>query len=327
MPASTTVPHPVTHGTGAPSHSHLLSIADLTTEDVLALLDRAAAFKQGASPTIPRGMVAINMFFEDSTRTMTSFQMAQHRLGMTLLDFNPQHSSITKGESLYDSVRTVDAIGAHVAVIRHSMNAYYEELLAPGHLRLSLVNAGDGSGQHPSQCLLDLLTIREEYGHFDGLSVAISGDIAHSRVARSNAEVLTRLGATVYLTGPDAWMDPDISQFGTVAPMDDIIGDVDVAMMLRVQHERFNAGPDFTAAHYLEKYGLTEARAARMREHAIIMHPAPVNRGCELADSLMEAPQSRIFTQMTNGVLVRMAMLERVLTANPNDNQGKVLVP
>ncbi|OKL50522.1 aspartate carbamoyltransferase catalytic subunit [Boudabousia marimammalium] len=305
--------------------AHLLSIADLSIEDVLSLLDRAAEFKQGATPKIPSGLVAINMFFENSTRTMTSFQMAEHRLGMKVLDFNPDHSSLTKGESLYDSVRTVDAIGAHVAVIRHHQNAYYDELLETGHLRLSIVNGGDGSGQHPSQCLLDLLTIREEFGHFEGLKVAISGDIAHSRVARSNAEVLTRLGATVYFTGPHEWMDESITAWGTVARLDEILPQLDVCMMLRVQHERFDAGPDFKASDYLAAYGLTEERAARMPKHAIIMHPAPVNRGCELADALMEAPQSRIFPQMTNGVLVRMAMLERVLLNNSAAQQQKAL--
>lgn len=292
---------------------HFLSVEDLTNEEVLALVGRARELKAGQPARVEPGHTAINMFFENSTRTMTSFQMAEHRLGMKVLDFDPGHSSLTKGETLYDSVRTVDAIGAEVAVIRHSTNHYYDHLLAPGNLGLSLVNGGDGSGQHPSQCMLDLMTIAEEFGHFDGLTVAISGDIAHSRVARSDAQILTRLGAHVVFTGPREWMDHDLTRYGSIATLEEIIDSVDVAMMLRVQHERFDAGPDFLAADYLAAFGLTDERAARMRPGAIIMHPAPVNRGCEISGHLVEAPNSRIFPAMANGVWARMAILERVL--------------
>ncbi|MDU6338265.1 MAG: aspartate carbamoyltransferase catalytic subunit [Cutibacterium granulosum] len=294
---------------------HFLSVEDLPNDAVLAIVERGRAFKAGARPRLGPDRVAINMFFEDSTRTMTSFQMAEHRLGMKVLDFDPKHSSVTKGESLYDSVRTVDAIGADVAVIRHSRNAYYDQLLAPGRLELSLVNAGDGSGQHPSQCMLDLMTIAEEFGHFDDLTIAISGDIAHSRVARSDAQILNRLGARVIFTGPREWMDHEVTRLGEISTLEEVIEDVDVAMMLRVQHERFDAGPDFSAEDYLHAYGLTDDRAARMRPDAIIMHPAPVNRGTEISSKLVEAPQSRIFAQMHNGVMVRMAILESVLDA------------
>lgn len=157
---------------------HFLSVEDMSSDDVMRIIERGRQFKAGDAPRVEPGHVAINMFFENSTRTMTSFQMAEHRLGMKILDFDPGHSSVTKGESLYDSVRTVDAIGAEVAVIRHSTNHYYDYLLATGMLGLSVVNGGDGSGQHPSQCMLDLMTIAEEFGHVDGLTVAISGDIS-----------------------------------------------------------------------------------------------------------------------------------------------------
>lgn len=292
---------------------HFLSVEDMSSDDVMRIIERGRQFKAGDAPRVEPGHVAINMFFENSTRTMTSFQMAEHRLGMKILDFDPGHSSVTKGESLYDSVRTVDAIGAEVAVIRHSTNHYYDYLLATGMLGLSVVNGGDGSGQHPSQCMLDLMTIAEEFGHVDGLTVAISGDIVHSRVARSDAQILTRLGANVVFTGPREWMDHDVTRLGTMATLDEVITDVDVAMMLRVQHERFDAGPDFSATDYLHTFGLTDERAERMKPHAIIMHPAPVNRGCEISGHLVEAPSSRIFEQMGNGVMVRMAILEQVL--------------
>lgn len=294
---------------------HFVTVEDMTGEEVMTLVERGRAFKAGAAPTVEPGHVAINMFFENSTRTLTSFQMAEHRLGMKVLDFDPGHSSVTKGESLYDSVRTVDAIGAEVAVIRHTTNRYYDYLLSTGNLELSVVNAGDGSGQHPSQCMLDLMTIAEEFGHIDGLTVAISGDVAHSRVARSDAQILTRLGARVVFTGPREWMDHEVTRLGTMATLDEVIADVDVAMMLRVQHERFDAGPNFSATDYLQGFGLTDERAARMRPGAIIMHPAPVNRGCEISGHLVEAPSSRIFEQMRNGAWVRMAILEQVLSA------------
>ena len=297
------------------SGRHFLSVEDMSNDDVMKIIDRGRQFKAGEAPHVGPGHVAINMFFENSTRTMTSFQMAEHRLGMKVLDFDPGHSSVTKGESLYDSVRTVDAIGAEVAIIRHSTNHYYDYLLSTGMLGLSVVNGGDGSGQHPSQCMLDLMTIAEEFGHVDGLTVAISGDIAHSRVARSDAQILARLGANVVFTGPREWMDHDVTRLGTMATLDETISDVDVAMMLRVQHERFDAGPDFSATDYLQAFGLTDERAKRMKPNAIIMHPAPVNRGCEISGHLVEAPSSRIFEQMGNGVMVRMAILEQVLQA------------
>lgn len=293
-------------------YSNLVSMDRLSRDEIHAIVNRASEFKRGAAPVIEEGATAINLFFENSTRTYTSFQMAEHKLGMKVLDFAPEHSSVTKGETLYDSVRTVDAIGADIAVIRHPQDNYYDELLAAG-MGLSIINAGDGAGQHPSQSLLDIMTIVEEFGQIEGLNITIAGDILHSRVASSNAATLARLGANVTLSGPAEWMNPAFERFCTSAPMDEAVRDADVVMLLRVQHERFDAGPNFSAADYLARYGLSMERAARMKKGAIIMHPAPVNRGTEIDTHLVEAPNSRIFPQMGNGVWVRMAMLESVL--------------
>lgn len=292
----------------------LVSVDQLSNQDVMTILHQAQAFQAGKTVTLKRPTFAMNLFFENSTRTHTSFEMAQRRLGMQVLAFDPKTSSITKGESLLDTLKTIQAIGVDLAVIRHPQNAYYTPLVQAG-LKLSLINAGDGSGQHPSQSLLDMLTIYQEFGHFSGLKVAIVGDVSHSRVARSNMHLLTQLGATVYFSGPKAWINADFTAYGEYRPLDDLVGKMDVLMLLRVQHERLtqDSNATFDAHEYHQRYGLTLERAKRMPAHAIIMHPAPVNRGVELASDLVEAPQSRIFQQMTNGVYVRMAMIARLL--------------
>lgn len=294
--------------------NNLVSLDQFSNQDVMALLKQAQAFQNGQTVELTRPVYAMNLFFENSTRTHTSFEMAERRLGLQPLAFNAQSSSMTKGETLLDTLKTVQAIGVDLAVIRHPQNAYYDPLVA-ANLTLSLINAGDGSGQHPSQSLLDMLTIYQEFGHFAGLKVAIVGDIDHSRVARSNMRLLTQLGATVYFNGPKEWLTEDFTAYGEYRDLDDLVEDVDVMMLLRVQHERLAQANNvsFDAQAYHERYGLTVERAKRMPAHAIIMHPAPVNRGVELADSLVEAPQSRIFQQMTNGVYVRMAMITQLL--------------
>ncbi|MBA1393018.1 aspartate carbamoyltransferase catalytic subunit, partial [Lactobacillus sp. XV13L] len=274
------------------------------------------AFKKGAQVKLQQPVYAMNLFFENSTRTHTSFEMAQRRLGIQVLQFVPQASSILKGESLLDTVKTIQAIGVNLAVIRHPQNQYYQPLL-DAHLQLSIANGGDGSGQHPSQSLLDLLTIKEEFGHFQGLKVGIVGDLAHSRVARSNAEILTKLNAQVYFSGPQEWFATDLQQYGTYCPIDQLIEQVDVLMLLRVQHERFDSSEEkgFQAQDYYQQYGLTPQRLASLPAQAIIMHPAPVNRGVEIAADLVECPQSRIFQQMHNGVFVRMAIVSTLLAS------------
>ncbi|WP_225047225.1 aspartate carbamoyltransferase catalytic subunit [Lacticaseibacillus kribbianus] len=277
------------------------------------LIDRAQAFQKGAAPLLTTPYYAANLFFENSTRTHTSFEMAERKLGMTVLPFNPAQSSVTKGETLEDTLRTLAAIGVQVAVVRHPKDAYYAPLLE-ADLPLHLVNAGDGAGQHPSQMMLDLMTIRAEFGHFAGLRVGIVGDLTHSRVAHSDMTLLTQLGASVMFGGPAEWYTPEFAAVGPRLAMADLVPKCDVLMLLRVQLERLSGEETagFDAAAYHQAYGLTEELYERLAPHAIIMHPAPVNRGVELASSLVTAPKSRIFTQMHNGVYMRMAMLEAV---------------
>lgn len=294
----------------------LVSMRDLDVRTVEALIHRAEEFKHGTELELTEPVYAANMFFENSTRTHTSFEIAERRLGLSVVDFNPQASSVSKGETLYDTCLTLAAVGVRLLVIRHSQDAYYQELLHQPALPVALINAGDGSGEHPSQSLLDMMTISETFGGFAGLKVAIVGDLNHSRVARSNMEVLQKLGAQVYFSGPEAWYDNQFDQFGQYLPIDELVEQVDVMMMLRVQHERHNDDSTFDQAAYNQQYGLTLARAARMKPEAIIMHPGPINRGVELASDLVESPRSKFVEQMRNGVFIRMAMIESVLRGN-----------
>lgn len=296
------------------SFNHLVSVEDLTDQEVISLIRQASEFKQGTSFCPPQKQIFVaNLFFENSTRTHKSFEVAEKKLGLEVIEFDAGASSIKKGETLYDTLLTMSAIGVDIAVIRHSEERYYDSLIKSPTITCHIVNGGDGSGQHPSQCLLDLMTIYEEFGTFQDLKVAIVGDITHSRVAKSNMQLLTRLGAQVYFSGPSYWYDPSFERYGTYLPLDELTPLVDVMMMLRVQHERHENGEMFSEATYHEQYGLTVERAQKMKATAIIMHPAPVNRDVELADELVEGKQSRIITQMQNGVYVRMAILEAIL--------------
>ncbi|HIX69758.1 MULTISPECIES: aspartate carbamoyltransferase catalytic subunit [Enterococcus] len=299
------------------SLKHLLSVEALSDQEVMGLIRRGREFKQGAKWTPEKDQYfATNLFFENSTRTHKSFDVAEKKLGIEVIEFDAGHSSVQKGETLYDTVLTMSALGVDVAVIRHGDEAYYDELIESKTIQCAIVNGGDGSGQHPSQCLLDLMTIYEEFGHFEGLKVAIVGDITHSRVAKSNMQMLKRLGAEVYFSGPESWYDPSFEVYGHYLPLDELVSMVDVMMMLRVQHERHTDDEEqgFTKEGYHQQYGLTLERGSKMKRGAIIMHPAPVNRDVELADALVEGIQSRIVQQMTNGVYVRMAILEAILT-------------
>lgn len=293
---------------------HFVSVEDLTNKEVLTLIKRAAQFKKGTiSPQVRESLYAVNLFFENSTRTHKSFEMAEKKLGIEIIDFEPSTSSIKKGESLYDTVLTMSALGTEIAVIRDSKEAFYTELITSPSIKCSIINGGDGTGQHPSQCLLDLMTIYEEYGHFDGLKIAIVGDLKHSRVAKSNMLMLKRLGAEVSFSGPARWMNETFSEYGQYVAIDDLVPVVDVIMLLRVQHERHETHDDVNVETYLDDYGLNETREKKMKPSAIIMHPAPVNRGVELQSSLVECDRSRIVTQMSNGVFARMAILEAII--------------
>lgn len=303
------------------SLNHFVSVEDLTNKEVLTLLKRASQFKKGMSfPPLKEPLYAVNLFFENSTRTHKSFEMAEKKLGIEIIDFEPSTSSIKKGESLYDTVLTMSALGTDIAVIRDSKEAFYTELITSPSIKCAVINGGDGTGQHPSQCLLDLMTIYEEYGHFDGLKIAIVGDLKHSRVAKSNMIMLKRLGAEVFFSGPAQWVDGSFSTYGTYAAIDDLIPEVDVVMLLRVQHERHETHETVSIETYLDNYGLNETREKKMKPAAIIMHPAPVNRDVELQSSLVECDRSRIVTQMSNGVFTRMAILEAIIAGRDQAN-------
>ena len=285
----------------------LLRICDLTKEEIFHILEDAAAFSSSQSDwQFPRKTLVANLFFEPSTRTHFSFASAEHQLGACVENFTAQGSSVEKGETLYDTVKTFESIGFHAVVIRHSQDEYFREL---EDIRIPILNAGDGCGNHPTQCLLDLLTIYQEFQTFEGIKVAVIGDIAHSRVANSIKEALGMLGGEVAFSGPDEWVAKD----AYYKPVDEAVQWADAVMMLRIQHERHEETMAMSKAEYLERYGLTKKRAAMMQPHAIIMHPAPVNRGVEIDSDLVEAENSRIFKQMSNGVLVRKAVIKRAL--------------
>lgn len=289
---------------------NLVKMSDLSKEEVYALIQRALELKAGASPIQRPDLIAANLFFENSTRTKHSFEVAQMKLGLHVLNFDASTSSLNKGETLYDTCKTLEAIGCNILVIRHSQEAYYQELEG---LNIPIVSGGDGSGEHPSQCLLDLMTLYEHFGRIEGLEVVIAGDIKNSRVARSNYHMLTRLGAKVQFVGPQVFADPTLGQ---MVDFDQVIGQVDVCMLLRVQFERHQEAVALSQADYHAHYGLTLARYQELKPQAIVMHPAPVNRDMEIASELVEAPQSRIFTQMTNGRFMRQAILEKLIADN-----------
>ncbi|MED1202143.1 aspartate carbamoyltransferase catalytic subunit [Heyndrickxia acidicola] len=290
---------------------HLLSISQLTTTEITEILHDAEMFAKGDC-RIQKGLgYAANLFFEPSTRTKSSFEMAERKIGLDIIPFEASTSSVQKGETLYDTVKTLEMIGVNVVVIRHPQNHFYLSLME--NIHIPVINGGDGSGQHPTQCLLDLFTIQQEFGGFKGLEVAIVGDISHSRVARSNQEALNRLGAKVLFSGPHEWSDPSFQENGQYIELDEAVERADVVMMLRVQHERHGGSIGFSPDQYHLKYGLTADREKRMKKSSIIMHPAPVNRNVELADELVECKRSRIFKQIQNGVFTRMAVLKRAL--------------
>lgn len=289
----------------------LLTMKDLSEKEILDLLDDARAFRNSKQDwQVPgNSVLTANLFFEPSTRTHYSFLSAENQLGMRPVDFHADSSSLSKGETLYDTVKTFEAIGYDILVIRDSEDEYFRQLES---VNIPIINAGDGKGNHPTQCLLDLMTIYNEFGTFEGINVLICGDIAHSRVAASNKDTLRRLGANVRFAGPKEW-EREGFEF---SDMDESIEWADVVMMLRIQRER-GADLGMSDEQYLETYGLTKVRAAKMKENAIIMHPAPVNRGVEIDSDLVECEKSRIFEQMTNGVYVRKAALRRALGFKP----------
>ncbi|NKE84594.1 aspartate carbamoyltransferase catalytic subunit [Staphylococcus arlettae] len=291
--------------------NHLLSMEHLTTAEINTLIQKAIEYKeQGIQTTQFDNKYVANLFFENSTRTKSSFLVAEQQLGLKLIDFETSTSSIQKGESLYDTCKTLESIGVNLLIIRHFQNEYYEELK---NINVPIINAGDGSGQHPTQSLLDLMTIYEEYSSFEGMNVLICGDIKNSRVAKSNYFSLKALGANVMFSSPEAWRDETLD--APYVDIDEVIDQIDIVMLLRVQHERHDNGDvnTFETNSYHEEYGLTKARYDQLQAHAIVMHPAPVNRGVEIDSNLVEASKSRIFRQMENGMYLRMAVIDYIL--------------
>lgn len=286
---------------------NLVSMKDLSVDQIHAILNQAQAFREGACSNLTTKYTVSNLFFEPSTRTKMSFEMAERKLQLEVLPFDAGFSSTLKGETLYDTVKVLESIGLDVLVIRHEQNNYFEELV--GKVKPAIINGGDGTGNHPTQSLLDIYTIWQEFGTLQDKVITIAGDITHSRVARSNADALTRLGAQVRFVCPLEWQ----GEFEAINEFDEVIEDSDVLMMLRVQHERHDGKTTFSKEDYHQLYGLTVERERKMKEHAIIMHPAPFNRGVEIASELVECERSRIFKQMENGVYVRMAVIEMIL--------------
>ena len=288
----------------------MLTTADLTVEKITSLLIAADEFSKGKVLKPTKEIYVSNLFFEDSTRTKTSFDIAERKLGLQVVPFDVTSSSVNKGESLYDTVKTLQSLGVNLLVIRHKQDQFYKELK---EIDLPIINGGDGTGNHPSQTLLDLMTIHQEFGKFKGLKIGIVGDVKHSRVANSNAVALRKLGAKVYFSGPEKWFDEGAIINGTYLSIDDLVKEVDVLMLLRIQHERHDEKMKISLNNYHKKFGLTLEREKTMKENAIIMHPAPINRGVEIHDDLVESSRSRIFQQMRNGVFARMAILKDAL--------------
>ena len=288
-------------------HQHSLFTMDqLTNKEIFSILHEAQSFEneyQDWQLPVQSARVA-NLFFEPSTRTHFSFESAQMQLGCQIVDFQAESSSIAKGETLYDTIKTFEAIGYQCLVIRHPKDQYFKEL---DSIHIPILNAGDGAGNHPSQCLLDLLTIYQEFGKLSGLKIAIVGDIIHSRVASSNYSTLIRLGNEVVFSGPQEWQRED----SPIMDLDKAVEWADVVMLLRIQKERGAGLKTISNRQYLHQYGLTKERYARMPKHAIICHPAPVNRGVEIDSELVESDKSRIFKQMKNGVLIRKVLTKR----------------
>ena len=310
---------------------HLLSAADLSRETAIALLDSAEVMAETADrphkklPAL-RGRTIVNLFFEDSTRTRISFEAAQKRLSADVINFAAKGSSVSKGESLKDTAQTLTAMGVDAVVIRHGSSGAPHLLANRGWIDVPVVNAGDGTHEHPTQALLDAFTLRRRvYGHdsrgrgLDGLRVAIVGDVSHSRVARSNAWLLTTLGATVTFVGPPTLLPHDRSAFPVnfATNLDDVLRESpDAVMMLRIQKERMHSAFFPNEREFGLTWGLTAERFAAMSPHTLVMHPGPMNRGLEICSVAADSPQSTILDQVANGVFVRMAVMFAVLTGN-----------
>ena len=293
---------------------HLLSAADLNAEEIVLLLDTAEAMQEIGTRRIKkvpalRGKTVVNLFLEPSTRTRTSFEIAEKRLSADTLNIAGSASSLVKGETLADMARTLEAMAPDLLVVRHAYSGACHLLASICNARV--INAGDGMHEHPTQALLDAFTIRAHKGSIAGLKVAIVGDLLHSRVLRSNILLLRALGADVWLCGPSTLMLPGSDRFGVHATtsIDEAVADADVVMLLRVQFERMHGGFFPSVREYFEMFGITAERLRRARPDTIVMHPGPMNRGVEIASDVADGPDSVILEQVANGVAIRMAVL------------------
>lgn len=299
---------------------HLVSVSDLSKSEAIHILDTAAQLDQvtdqGAKklPTL-RGRTVVNLFYEDSTRTRLSFELAAKRLSADLITFSAKGSSVSKGESLKDTALTLEAMGADAVVVRHPASGAAHQLAQTGWINANIVNAGDGTHEHPTQALLDAYTIRRhiapEDQDLEGRCIGIVGDVLHSRVARSNILLLSKLGARVIVMGPPTLMPVGIEDWPCEVryQIDDALPELDAIMMLRIQQERMNGSFFPSSAEYSRAYGLNRSRAERLPEGAIVLHPGPMNRGMEISAEVADGSRSVITEQVANGVKVRMAVL------------------
>jgi aspartate carbamoyltransferase catalytic subunit len=305
-------------------HKDLVSINQLSSDDISLILDMAESFKEVSErpikkvPTL-RGRTVINLFFEPSTRTRTSFELAAKRLSADSINISKSSSAIVKGESIKDTAQTLQAMAADVVVIRHSASGS-ADLLAK-YMDCSVINAGDGTHEHPTQALLDLFTIRQEFGTLNGIKVAIVGDITHSRVAGSNILALKKMGAEVTLVGPPTLIPKNIEELGVKVSYDleAVLPEIDVLYLLRIQLERQGEPLFPSLSEYAALFGINRRRLEMAKPDLIIMHPGPINRGVEIAPEIADMPQAVINSQVTNGVAVRMAILYLLLGGGSND--------
>jgi aspartate carbamoyltransferase catalytic subunit len=301
----------------------LLGLEELSAEEIVTILDNAKTFREVLDRPIPkvpslRGMTAANLFFEPSTRTRLSFELAEKRLSADTVNFQTSGSSVSKGETLRDTARNIEAMGIHLVVVRHQASGAPHYLAR--HLDAGVVNAGDGTHEHPTQGLLDIYTMREQRGRIAGLRVAIVGDVMHSRVARSNMWGLTKLGAEVVIAGPPTMMPAEVERFGVsvARSVDEAIEGADVVNILRIQLERQRAALYPSLREYARVYGVNAERIRRAKADVTVMHPGPMNRGVEIAQDVADGEHSVILQQVTNGVAVRMAVLYLLSRRDPS---------
>jgi len=299
-------------------NKHLLSIHDVTAEDIVRVLDTAESFREVGTRVIKkvpalRGRTVVNLFYENSTRTRISFELAAKRLSADVINFTTSGTSVSKGESLKDTALTLQAMGADAVVIRHSSSG--SPLTLTKWVRGSVLNAGDGTHEHPTQALLDLYTMRDRLGRLEGLRVAIIGDILHSRVARSLSFALVKMGADVTLVGPPTLIPPDAPSWGVDVSydIDGVLPKLDVCYMLRVQKERQRQQYFPSVREYARLFGLTRDRVGALPEGSLIMHPGPMNRGVEIDSDVADLPQAVMEEQVTNGIAIRMSLLYLLL--------------